>query len=641
MRAPAFDVAAPVAATVGAPLRRPAGRGRPLDPAVRERMAAAFGTGFDAVRVHTDGASDAFNREVSASASTLGDHIYFRSGAYQPGTGAGQRLLAHELTHVVQQRGSGGGAPRLGPIGGTAEAQADAAAARVAAGGSVDPGSLAPVAAGTVQRRYLDRDAITGRRNWITDTPSEKDGSVKSRGALDTVDRLLRKALAAKGYHRWHELLIRLDTALEDTAYYAQSVFKTREHFTQREAAVQRLHGEIYAELPSDQPNVAALQVVGLAREYLESLPSGQLDELYTAHAALARKDWQQAQLSLDTLNPPVMNPARAKRGRLGWRREEYKSEKLAELGGRFDFERTRDDMMAAQRQLLAYHAPTIGGTYATLMSYKPYKAKPLKAEVRKRIGDKYLNPDRVRRWRYLEDPGQGGAPTLDSATAETAPKIRDEYTMASATRMAEQGRSKKGAKELLTREEIAALRVITGDSYRELNAVFRDFRVHGHTANWVAYSNIAKLAVSGLGKLPKLRGNTITFRGDYDIDHGGHQGVLKQGAIFRLPNFYSTTRDWIAAFPGTLGYVFHNKQAGRHIRDLSTSQHEDEVLIPPGTPFRITNVFRRFGDESWRSDDGLDLTAAAPAVRRLAKNPMRRRQVVIELEEIVRTPAG
>jgi hypothetical protein len=87
---------------------RPAGR--PLPDRVRDRMEEAFGADFDAVRIHADMQSDRLNRALQARAFTTGHDLFFRNGAYAPQGPEGQRLLAHELTHVVQQNsGSAGG----------------------------------------------------------------------------------------------------------------------------------------------------------------------------------------------------------------------------------------------------------------------------------------------------------------------------------------------------------------------------------------------------------------------------------------------------------------------------------------------------------------------------------------------------
>ena len=79
------------------------GGGQALDPADRAYFERQFGADFGAVRVHSDAAAARNARMLSASAFTLGSDISFASGRYAPGTATGRRLLAHELTHVVQQ----------------------------------------------------------------------------------------------------------------------------------------------------------------------------------------------------------------------------------------------------------------------------------------------------------------------------------------------------------------------------------------------------------------------------------------------------------------------------------------------------------------------------------------------------------
>jgi len=83
------------------------GGGQALDGGVRRQMESAMGADFSDVRVHTGEKSDSLNRALNARALTTGQDIFFRQGAYQPGSSTGRELLAHELTHVVQQNGSG------------------------------------------------------------------------------------------------------------------------------------------------------------------------------------------------------------------------------------------------------------------------------------------------------------------------------------------------------------------------------------------------------------------------------------------------------------------------------------------------------------------------------------------------------
>jgi Domain of unknown function (DUF4157) len=80
------------------------GSGQPLAESIRTPMEQAFGTDFSGVRVHTDERSDRLNREVGARAFTTGQDVFFKQGEYSSGSRGGQELLAHELTHVVQQQ---------------------------------------------------------------------------------------------------------------------------------------------------------------------------------------------------------------------------------------------------------------------------------------------------------------------------------------------------------------------------------------------------------------------------------------------------------------------------------------------------------------------------------------------------------
>jgi hypothetical protein len=77
--------------------------GRPLDATTRSLMEPRFGYDFSRVRAHTDERAATSAEAVRANAYTTGDHVVFGAGKYAPGTFGGQRLLAHELTHVVQQ----------------------------------------------------------------------------------------------------------------------------------------------------------------------------------------------------------------------------------------------------------------------------------------------------------------------------------------------------------------------------------------------------------------------------------------------------------------------------------------------------------------------------------------------------------
>src|SRR5260221_3570864 len=77
--------------------------GQPLDTTTQAFMEPRFGYDFSQVRVHTDEQAVESAQAVNALAYTVGKDVVFAEGQYAPGTSEGQRLLAHELTHVVQQ----------------------------------------------------------------------------------------------------------------------------------------------------------------------------------------------------------------------------------------------------------------------------------------------------------------------------------------------------------------------------------------------------------------------------------------------------------------------------------------------------------------------------------------------------------
>ena len=88
------------------------GGGQPLDKGTQSTMEASFGRSFEDVRVHTGGQASKSAESVGANAYTVGSNVVFREGQYNPSTPTGQRTLAHELAHVVQQSS--------GPVDGTA-----------------------------------------------------------------------------------------------------------------------------------------------------------------------------------------------------------------------------------------------------------------------------------------------------------------------------------------------------------------------------------------------------------------------------------------------------------------------------------------------------------------------------------------
>ncbi len=114
---------------VEAAIAAASGRGNQLHTGVAEQVGGTYGQPLGDVRVHHDEHAAALSRAVSARAFTVGRDIFFGAGEYRPDAAGGRELLAHELAHVVQQRG----APSTGPLtvsqpGDTLEREAESAA---------------------------------------------------------------------------------------------------------------------------------------------------------------------------------------------------------------------------------------------------------------------------------------------------------------------------------------------------------------------------------------------------------------------------------------------------------------------------------------------------------------------------------
>jgi Domain of unknown function (DUF4157) len=151
------------------------GGGEPLDEQTRSFMENRFDDDFGDVRVHTGGRASESADSVDAHAYTVGSNVVFAAGAYEPGSADGRRLLAHELTHVVQQRsGPVSGTPAPGGIlvsepSDPFEQQAERVADTVAAGDAAPP--AAPSAVQRAAEEEGEEVAAGGES-----APSEQEG---------------------------------------------------------------------------------------------------------------------------------------------------------------------------------------------------------------------------------------------------------------------------------------------------------------------------------------------------------------------------------------------------------------------------------------------------------------------------------
>jgi hypothetical protein len=132
--------------------------GQPLDSRARTALEPRFDRDFGNVRVHTDHPACDSAKGVNARAYTVGHHVVFGSGEYEPGTKEGQNLLAHELTHVVQQQGGVHLKGEIGQEGDPYEREADAVAAAVTEGRSAHAPIRISSPSPSVQRKEKEED---------------------------------------------------------------------------------------------------------------------------------------------------------------------------------------------------------------------------------------------------------------------------------------------------------------------------------------------------------------------------------------------------------------------------------------------------------------------------------------------------
>jgi hypothetical protein len=134
--------------------------GEALPLGLRHSLGSLYGAAFADVRVHHDSTSHAAANEIDARAFTLGQHIHFAAGAYRPNEREGQRLIAHELGHTLQQRGAFEGSNEALEIGGPdspLEQEADTAADAVMGG---RPAHVAAASERGLQTKLLQRQPV-------------------------------------------------------------------------------------------------------------------------------------------------------------------------------------------------------------------------------------------------------------------------------------------------------------------------------------------------------------------------------------------------------------------------------------------------------------------------------------------------
>jgi hypothetical protein len=201
------------------------GGGSSLPEGVRNQMESSMGQDFSDVRVHTGTDAANASKSVQAQAFTVGNEIVFNEGKYNPGSADGDRTIAHELTHVVQQRNgavdgeSRGGGIKVSTPDDRFEQQAEATADAVMSGGGDHAGHDHGAGAGGVQREAEDDVA---QMLPIQRAPEEDEApEQQDEGALQPL--------------RDEQAVQRAEAPAEDEATEDESVSKLHDDTVQRE----------------------------------------------------------------------------------------------------------------------------------------------------------------------------------------------------------------------------------------------------------------------------------------------------------------------------------------------------------------------------------------------------------------------
>jgi hypothetical protein len=206
-------------------INRARGGGQPLEGVLQEQMSASLGHDFSRVRVHTDAEADALNQQLQAKAFTTGPDIFFKRGAYDPGSSGGRELIAHELSHVVQQST---GVVRGGGPGMTVRPAGDAFEQQAAAGSRSD-GRRAHDNFNRVEPRAMARsdvaspaDILARQRRYgkraVQRLPARREGP-----SLGVIQRL-----SAEEVERVHDELRRSDYGERFEKYYTRLAVQRR-----------------------------------------------------------------------------------------------------------------------------------------------------------------------------------------------------------------------------------------------------------------------------------------------------------------------------------------------------------------------------------------------------------------------------
>jgi hypothetical protein len=170
------------------------GSGQSLDGAVQRELGTRMGADFSGVNVHATPEADDLNQRLGARAFTTGQDIFFRQGEYDPHSSGGKELLAHELTHVVQQREGVSNSPAakmvVNPPDDSYEREADTVAKQVTGPAAVQAQEEEELLQGkSIQRQELEEEEpLQAKAIQRQEIPEEEELQMMPAGREDAAE---------------------------------------------------------------------------------------------------------------------------------------------------------------------------------------------------------------------------------------------------------------------------------------------------------------------------------------------------------------------------------------------------------------------------------------------------------------------
>jgi Domain of unknown function (DUF4157) len=215
--------------------------GQQLDADTRTFMESRFQHDFSGVRVHTDARAEESTQAVQAHAYTVGQDIVFAQGQYAPATSEGKKLLAHELTHVVQQDKSAASTLPIGAVNDASEHEAKAISHQISSGNNHPGKQHIKQHSSSVLQRDINYDLyIKGENYWFTNQGQARIAALARATQLGLGYTIKHHPVPAVGLPHYHIIDITGRQVAGHFFYGRNPPIKEREQSRYRERAKER-----------------------------------------------------------------------------------------------------------------------------------------------------------------------------------------------------------------------------------------------------------------------------------------------------------------------------------------------------------------------------------------------------------------